>query len=64
MNHPVFGEGGLQLGHLLQGGAAADALVGENDVAFRILDADNLVVKGTGILRCAGFLMGVQRELV
>ena len=57
MDDAMLFECGLELSHLLDGGAAADALVLEHRVAVLILDRDDLIVESTGILCSRGLLV-------
>ena len=57
MDDTVLRERRLDLGQALDGAAAADTLVLEDDVSFRILDGDDLVFERTGILCGCGLLV-------
>jgi len=64
VDHAVLLERRLQLSHLLDRGAAPDALVTEHGVAVLVFDRDDLVVERAGILCGGGLFMRAQRELV
>src|SRR5882757_9928947 len=64
VDHAVLFERRLELSHLLDGGAAADALVFEHRIAGLGLYLHKLVAEHTGILCSRGLGGRRQRELV
>jgi hypothetical protein len=57
VDHAVLLERRLELTHLFDGGAAADALVLEHRVAVLVLDRNDLIIERTGILCSRGLLV-------